>query len=491
MPEAAPSKNIVKTDAQTTAERVQRIDGWKNALSMINVDGDKRLQSVAFVERFTQEMAETFWRSSDTAERMVEAQPTEMIREGWQIRIEEDTSIGEELDAQMEDLETSSKLLECLNYRRAFGGGAILVGADDGQNLEEPLNEERIKSIRYLTTLTPREVRPVIWYDRPSDPKFGEPSHWEVRRPKANKRSVTTDEQVVIHESRLIRFVGSYTSRRQLRMNNGWGDSIFNRVASVIRDFDMAYDGAALLLSDFGQAVFKMKGLTELLAANEDETVAKRAVLINMSRSIARAVMLDAESEEFERKATPLNGLPEILDRMAQRLAAAARMPVTILMGQSPAGLNATGASDIRWWYDHIRSDQRRTLLPRLNRLITLLLLAKDGPTNGKLPDNWEVVFRPLWQLSDLEKADVHLKQAQADKLNVEAQIVAPEEVAMSRYGRAGYSLETTIDVEAREAMLADDPIEEREEEPEPAPGAPGTGDPIPKGGSQTAPGNE
>ena len=54
-------------------------------------------------------------------------------------------------------------------------------------------------------------------------------------------------------------------------------------------------------------------------------------------------------------------------------------------MGQAPAGLNATGDSEIRWFYDRVAARQRRELQPALKRLVKLLFLSKRGPTKGKL----------------------------------------------------------------------------------------------------------
>jgi hypothetical protein len=115
-------------------------------------------------------------------------------------------------------------------------------------------------------------------------------------------------------------------------------------------------------------------------------------------------------------------------------------------MGQAPAGLNATGESDIRWFYDTVRSKQSTALRPILNRLVKLLMIA-DG---GKEPNDWSVSFRPLWQLSPLELADLRLKQSQTDKNYVEMDVLIPEEVRVSRFGGNEYSAETRLDDDAR-----------------------------------------
>lgn len=175
--------------------------------------------------------------------------------------------------------------------------------------------------------------------------------------------------------------------------------------------------------------------------------------------SSTRNVLIDADGESFTRtEVGALAGLAAVLDKfLLLLLSGAAEIPVTILMGQSPAGLSATGESDVRWFYDRIKSAQTSTLQPNLLRLILLLCLAKDGPTKGVVPAKLAVEFAPLWQMTPLELADLRQKQSTTDAAYITAQVVTAEEVAASRFRPEGWSPETTIDLGAREAAMAAD----------------------------------
>lgn len=50
-------------------------------------------------------------------------------------------------------------------------------------------------------------------------------------------------------------------------------------------------------------------------------------------------------------------------------------------------------------------------------------------------------------------RAKVHLDMANADKTYIDAGVLTPEEVALSRFGDGEYSIDTTIDVDVREAI--------------------------------------
>jgi hypothetical protein len=134
------------------------------------------------------------------------------------------------------------------------------------------------------------------------------------------------------------------------------------------------------------------------------------------------------------------------------RMSAAAEQPVTLISGRSAAGMNATGESDIRGWYDTVAEGQTDEFKPRLERLLNLMFLAKDSPTSGRVPANWCVEFNPLWQPTDKELADTKKTKADTYVALVGAQIMTDAE--------AGLGLAPdfpTIDVDSRTTLAEAD----------------------------------
>ena len=225
-----------------------------------------------------------------------------------------------------------------------------------------------------------------------------------------------------------------------------------------------------------------------MIAGGDKDKLQSRMELVEMSRSVARAIMLDAEREEFERQSYSFAGVPDVLRAFMLRLSAAARMPVVILMGQAPQGLNATGDSDIRLWYDRVQAYQTRKLSTVIEQFYRLVFLAQDFEAGE--PEDWEVKWERLWQMTDKEQAELEDLVAKKDKTYIDAQVVLPEEVALSRFKSRGFSMETNIDMEAREEILQAE-IElaksKAGEEPEPvvpvAPGEP-PATPVPVSGT-------
>lgn len=469
VPDVAPAR-----PRGTTA--ITRRDSYANALTGLGTNRDKRIGGYVTFALMGYQEAEDLWRGDDMAAKMIEEPAREMTRKWLDVQIEPPK--GEKDPAKAKDaseatekalsrLNAKARLREGIMKQRAFGGAAILLGARDGNDdIGEPLDEKKLESIDFLTVFDAWECYPRSYYTNADEEKYGQPeTYWVYPQgvPGTAFEAVkpTRNNVNVVHESRILRLQGVAVSRRAAAQNRGWPDSTLVRVRQVLADFGMSWDGTAHLLQDFSQAVFRMRGLAEASAAGSEgeQLIRKRLEDVELGRSLLRAIVLDAGTgegepmEEFERKATPVTGLAELLDRFCNRLAAAADMPVTRLMGQSPAGLNATGQQDEAWWFARIAGLQEEILLDPLTRLVELILKAKNGPTKGVLPENWSIVFRPLKQESDMERADRMGKLASAHKTWIDAKVITPEEAAISAFGGDTFSDVIHIDKDRRKKL--------------------------------------
>jgi len=463
-------------------DKAERQDGWVNLLTGLGSTRDKRYNAEFTADQVDDGTAREYWRGNDIAARIIEVPPQEMLRAGWDLRIqtEDDDTVGqtadlaEEVQGATEDLQLDETLERALQYERAYGGSAIFPIINDGnEDLQEPFDLEGLISLSHFLVLEPRELVPVTWYDDITKPKYGDP---EVYRLTPVTQGVIAPANVLIHESRLLVFPGVRVSRSQVANGRqGWGDSVLTRVNTVLRDFGVAWESVAAILQDFSQAVYKIIGLANMLASDDKKTFQNRMAAMDLSRSVMRAIVLDTE-EDFERKPTPLTGIPETLDKFATRLAAAADMPVTLLMGVSPAGLNATGESDRAFFYDRISRLQRTKLRPRLEQVLKMIFQARMLGPEGKPgigtsePPVWSVQWKPLWEPSEKEVIETRKMQADADGVYLDRGVLLPEEVAISRFGGDEYSAKTQIDIETRKKVLELGLKQMHEEAKDPAP---------------------
>lgn len=415
-------------------DAILRADSWNNAVTGLGHAMRDKITHTEFSADhvLSDETLESLYHGDDIAARVCELLPDEMLRQGFDIQSEDSDTINRELSR----LGAREKLSEALVWSRVFGGAALFLGVDDGQNQALPLKLESVLSLKFMTVLEKRDLQPTTFYRDPFGPQFGQVQTYRV----ANNE---------IHESRLLLFHGTRTSKKRRSTNGGWSHSVLQRMYDVMRQFNMSWQSAAHLMTDAAQAVFKLKGLHAQIAANKTSEILQRMELVDMSRSVARAVLLDAEDEDFKRDTYSFGGVPDLLDKFTLRLAAAARMPVSLLMGQAPAGLNATGDSDIRFFYDQVKAAQEHTLRPALERLVALI-----SAPNGK---PFTVSFSALWQETEREKIELRKIQADIDASYIQQGVLLPEEVALNRFGASGFSAETTISLEARQAIIDDD----------------------------------
>jgi phage-related protein (TIGR01555 family) len=448
--------------------RPARADGWQNYLTGLGTSLDKaHLASFQFGFELDHETCAEMITKDDIAGRIASARPNEMLRKGYELKIadESDADLATEFAKQAEELNLDGHIRDALIWGGGLGGSVMMVGADDGQKLSEPLNEERIRSVDFLNVIDCRYARPSRYYADPNQPNFGRPSSYWITNVEGGAPVAE------VHESRVIRFGGALTDIRARRRRLGWDFSVLQKPYDKMKQFDQAFKAAGHMLTDASQGVYSIAGLFQMIASGQRDALQSRMSLLDENRSVARALVLDKDGETFDYKARSFAGLPEVLDKFMLLLASAAEMPVAILMGRSPAGMNATGESDFQAWYDVIAADQTHVLLPKLKRLYKILALAKAGPSGGKeVPFAFK--FRPLKEMTDAETATLRKTTAETDQIYITAAVLTPEEVALSRFGKSEWSPETEIDVEARqEAQEAGESFEPYPADPDDVPG--------------------
>jgi len=427
-------------------EAMVRMDAWYSELTGTGSTSGRNAYAFRPDARLDDATLEALFHGDPFAAQICSAVPEEGLRKGYAVALG-DADADARLAARLAALGANALLAEAWTWGRCYGGAMLWVGADDGQRPELPLDAARIKSVPFLTVLSKRELTPERWGTDPASPYLGLPEVYYIQR--VGGAEVQTAR---VHASRLIRFDGVLTARHLRAANQGWAYSELQRVLTVLTQFNGAFAAVGTLLQDSSQGVFSLKGLMDLVTADRDDIVRKRMRLMEMTRGPGRPIMIDADTEKFERvEVGALSGVAQIADKFMLLLAGAARIPVTILMGQSPAGLNATGDSDIRWFYDRVASMQKNMLQSRIERLVRLLCLAQDGPTGGRLPPI-SVEFASLYQMTPGEEADLRSKQATTDVAYIDKGVLTAEEVAISRFPAAGWSAKTTIDLDVRRA---------------------------------------
>ena len=225
------------------------------------------------------------------------------------------------------------------------------------------------------------------------------------------------------------------------------------RIRRALRETTTAHSDAVKLLERSVQAVYSMKNLAALLTTDEGENqVLKRLQVIDQARSFLNSIAIDSEGENYDFKTTQFAGVSDVIDSTCNMLSALTNIPQTILFGRSPAGMNATGDSDLENYYNFVERIQKLMLKRNLRDLLDVIFRAGVASKEvDEIPD-YKLTFNPLWSLSDTEQATVDQTRAataqvkaQTAQIYVDMQALDPSEVRRSLASDEDFNVEDII----------------------------------------------
>lgn len=396
--------------------------GWVNTVTSFGTSRDKTMYGRPMpVCPLAFQTLDDLYNGNDIAARMIDVPPEESMRKGYTaLADEESVDDVEGYTALLELHDVHNKIVEADCWGRLYGRGSIIMYVNDGQTFDKPLQIERVRGLDSLVVVDRRWLTPASFYR--DGPKAGLPDVYSLHRP-----SGLAEQSLLIHDTRMVLFGGARTSWLDFVQLNYSDYSVLQRCTDQLRGFETAFKSAELMLTEGPQSAYGIKDLPSYIGTIGEKKLQNRIAMIEQARSMLNALVYDKDNEAWERKPMAFTGIDDLLDKFMLRIAASVRIPVTILMGQSPAGMNATGDSDFRWFYDQIATRQRNMLAPRVQYLIRVMLASL-----GKQPKKVEVEFHKLWTPTEKEAAEIEKSKADTAAVYIDKQVVTPEEYATS-----------------------------------------------------------
>lgn len=368
-------------------------------------------------------------------------------------------------------LDATTKLKQAAIFARLKGGAGVILVVRGGGRLSSPLDDEKVTEVVDLIPWDAEDMQAASWYpDGSIETYLWHPAPQEGPTPAP----------MIVHESRLISFPGALTTARGRRKNKGWDHSVLQRVYAALKSFDGMFGSTDAMFSDASQRVFTLQGFLQALAEADGSgqaDVQTRLQVMDIMSSVSKAIFLDAGDEtgvgreEFTVVERPtLAQLDGVMQQYLIRLAAAARMPLTVLLGMSPAGMDATGESDMILYFNTVDVYRQDVLTPRFMRLARML--ARQA---GVDIADWKIAWPELARPKPLDVANAEKVAIDSLVALVAQDIMLPEEAAMN-LKKAAPTLGLSVDIEAREkamkAALAEVSSRELYEDPPPVTGA-------------------
>ena len=412
----------------------KRSDGWQNLVTLLGTTKDKKTYLTnKFRGRLDQNLLNALYRGDGFGRKIVDLPIYHMLRE-W-FKIEGDTD--GEYQKIYKQIKFKKYLKRHLTWDALHGGSLLVAGLEDGGTFEDEVNWNNLKKIDFLKAYDRWSVHTQYDYRirDPENPRYGEFEFYDVTPHDGGTR-------FKVHWTRAHRLEGIDISERERKANNYWGDSVLQAPYDYIRSFANVYSNAESIVEDFVQTILSIENLQQLIATGQEQLVKTRMEILDMSRSLINAMILDS-NEKFEKKSSSVAGLNKLLQEFAIVLSAVSNIPVTILMGRSPAGMNATGESDERSFYDRVGGLQEDKALEPIDWINKLIVNSNEYNVSITEP---VVEFNPLWQPTQEEIIKTHKDQAEIDKIYIETSVLTEQEVRESRFGGETYSYDTVAE---------------------------------------------
>ena len=430
-------KGLLGAGAAPAHQRLA-LDGLENVLTGLGTDRDPtrhtriRLPTAAVLGR---NELQIMYRSSVYVRRIVDAPCRWAVRRGWDVEIEGvDADQIRALHDQADRLGVRQKLAQADIWAGLYRGGAVVLGARDAAvtSLAEPLDPARVVGLDWARTYDGYQIVPVEWQGDPARPDYGDATMYDLR--EAGVRGGYTGP---VHASRVLPFWGVPLPDNLKAETEGWGDSRVQVAFDAVCQMEEAERLSQRAMYRVGLVVFKL-ALLELMEREGDAKAAKRLSLLMRSVGGINGLILDAgpgdgvpgESAEFP--PVDLRGIEGVMRHFAQKLAASANMPLTLLYGQAPAGLSTDDASGRIYWYDHIEAWQ----LERYERNVATVYRYLAAAAGIKDADP-RVRFVPLLTPSEGDEAATQLARAQAAEKWIQWGVRASEQIAEDVFGEA------------------------------------------------------
>lgn len=399
-------KRATSTASKPTAgARAQAGDSFANFAARVGVGTDNQSSNSTYQFDFISRnriKLEAMYRSSWIVGQAVDVVAEDMTRAGIEITGDEvDPDDKERVYKALQRLGIWDKIADTIKWGRLYGGalGVLLI---DGQNMATPLRAETVSKGQFkgIYVLDRWMCQPSLT-EKVSDfgPHFGEPLNYTVMT------SQTPLDGKVIHYSRVVRIDGVDLPYQQRFSEQGWGQSVIERLYDRLVAFDSTTQGVAQLVYKAHLRTLKVKDLRSILSAGGpmERALLRNVDFIRRFQSNEGLTLIDAE-DDFGTHQFTFSGLDNVLLQFGQQLSGALQIPLVRLFGQSPAGLNATGESDLAMYHDNIKQQQERRLRSPFDVILDLTWRSELG---SEPPEDLAHEFRSLEQMSDVEKATV------------------------------------------------------------------------------------
>ncbi len=401
---ARPKRN--RPQRERAENRIQVNDAFSNPIARLGYGTQDLLQATQYpLTRMTQnyQLLTSLYRDNWIIQNIISTIPEDMIRKWYTVKSNAAPEYIDALQRLERKVQLRRSLLEGMYWGRLYGGAAAIIMVRGQDDLSQPLDYGLILpgtflGLQILDRWSGIYPEMGIVTD-PSDPDFGLPAYYTIRDEESG---VLVSK---VHHSRVIRFTGRELPCNEKIAEQYWGESEIEAIYTEVVKRDNVSSNIAALTFRANVNYMETDSMDQMLAVNNAEAQ-RRFWQTMQAQSVLESnfgTRLINKGDVMHNTQYTFTGLPDVYDRVMMDVAGAARTPVTKLFGRSPAGMNATGESDMNNYYDYIDGLRENQFRPLLEKILPVMLLSAWGA----VPDDLDIDFPPLQTPDSSEIADI------------------------------------------------------------------------------------
>ena len=394
--------------AQPNTEAVSVQDAFSNPLFRLGYGSQSPLEATEYpLTRMTDNYAllNSLYRDNWVVQNVVGIIPDDMTKKWFAPA----GAVGPEHLKELERVQRVTALRERVNeglrWGRLYGGaaGLIMIRGQEGM-LGQPLELESIYPGTfqglYILDRWQGVVMELVF-------EGGEPvpAYYSITDARGNTVAK-------VHHSRLVRFTGRDLPFLERVAELYWGESEVEALYNDVVKHDNVAANMAALTFRANVDTMEVQNLDQLFSVTSGEQQ-RRFWNVMQAQSVMKSnfgMQLVNRGDQIKNTQYTFTVLQEVYDSMCLDLSGASRIPVTKLFGRSPAGMNATGESDLRNYYDYVDTLREAKLRPILEKLLPVLAMSAWGA----VPDGLDITFPPLWTPTAKEVAEIAKTKSEA-----------------------------------------------------------------------------
>lgn len=336
------------------------------------------------------------------------------------IKLTGDDAKVEKIRQELDRLDVQQLYREAIELECVFGRMQVFFDFGDFDKPEEltvplvmkPEKVNQKRPLQRLALVEPMWSYPGVYNaQNPLAPDFYTPSSWYV-----SGRTV--------HASRLATLVARPMPNMLKPAYAFGGVSLAQMCKPYVDNWLRARQSVSDLMHSFSVMVLKT-GMEQVLNGGAGDDLFKRVDLFNKTRDNRGMFVVDNDTEDFSNVSAPIAGLDKLQAQALEQIASVSGIPLVILLGVTPSGLNASSDGEIRTFYDKVLAYNEKVVRPSLHTLLDIVQLSLFGEIDQTI--GFE--FESLWEMSDADKAAVRKSDAEADATYINAGVADPEEV--------------------------------------------------------------